>query len=305
MQREPVPPRTMLKMRTIVAALDLSTASNAVMARAIQLATAHAARLTLVHAITAESLPDMASISVQGESRLRGQLAKQAYASIEKGLVESNRTRRSDTRIDFGSPHEVIIRIAHEVSADLIVIGPHARRSAMAKILGSTADRVLRTSPIPVLIVKRRSSKPYRNVAVAVDFSPQSEAAAKAALKLAPDATVQLVHVVDIPLPFEQAMRRIGTPSAQIEEYRQTRASRARHDLSVFATDVIGRRETVGRELEGAPGAALVRLSRSKDIDLLALGSHGRGVVLQALLGSVALQILREAACDVLVARSS
>jgi hypothetical protein len=98
----PVPLRTMLKMQRIVAALDLSSASNAVTARAIQLTTAHAARLTLVHAIVAEALPDMASISAQGESGLRDQLAKQAYTSIEKGLVESNRTRRSDIRIDFG-----------------------------------------------------------------------------------------------------------------------------------------------------------------------------------------------------------
>lgn len=182
------------------------------------------------------------------------------------------------------------------------MIGPHSGKLPLAKILGSTADRVLRTSPIPVLVVKGQTSKPYQNVTVAIDFSLHSEAAAKAALKLAPDATVQLVHVIDIPLPFKQALRRTGTPSTEIEKYRQARASRARHDLSVFATDVIRRHGTVARELEGAPGAALVRLSRSEDIDLLALGSHGRGVVLQALIGSVAQQVLREAACDVLVA---
>jgi nucleotide-binding universal stress UspA family protein len=289
-------------MNTILVALDLEAGSDAVLSRAVQLATAHAARLVVLHAVATDMLPDAAHVSGHTEIDLRDFIRQQAHTTVDTLLIESGRPRRSDIRIDFGSPHEVITRVANEFSADLIVIAPHGRESLRAKILGSTADRVLRTSPMPILVVKGRSAEPYRNVAVAVDFSPQSEGAAKAAHKLAPEAAIELVHVIDIPFTFEQALRRTGTSSASIERYRRARAARARHDLSAFATNVIGLRGATARELQGAPGAVLVRLSRSKNIDLLAMGSHGRGVVLQTLLGSVAQRVLREAACDVLVA---
>lgn len=53
---------------------------------------------------------------------------------------------------------------------------------------------------------------------------------------------------------------------------------------------------------EGEPGRTLARLARSRRVDLLVLGPHGRGVVLRALLGSVTQRVLREASCDILVA---
>lgn len=64
---------------------------------------------------------------------------------------------------------------------------------------------------------------------------------------------------------------------------------------------MIGGDKASTRFLAGEAGPALVRLSQGKGIDLLVLGPHGRGVVLQALLGSVTQRVLREAACDVMI----
>ncbi|MDV6329040.1 universal stress protein, partial [Idiomarina sp. Sol25] len=92
-------------------------------------------------------------------------------------------------------------------------------------------------------------------------------------------------------------------PQAEMERYRLTRVATARDELSTFARDEVGTDNSTTNVLEGDPGPALVRLARSKSVDLLALGPHGRGVVLQTLLGSVTQRVLREASCDVLVAR--
>ena len=120
-------------------------------------------------------------------------------------------------RVEFGSPHDVITRVAGERSADLVVLGPgkSTGRSLREKVLGSTADRVIRTSPAPVLLVKIDSPEPYRQVVVAVDFSPQSVSAALDARKLTPHVRLRLLHVVDVPLPFEQALLRVGTSQAE------------------------------------------------------------------------------------------
>ena len=69
-------------VKTIVAALDLQTGSEAALDRALQLATAHAARLVLLHVIEDEPLTQAASVSGRSESDLRDQLRRQAVATI-------------------------------------------------------------------------------------------------------------------------------------------------------------------------------------------------------------------------------
>jgi len=291
-------------MKTILAALDLEEGSDAVLARAAQLAGEHGAWLVLLHVIETESLTHSVALSQHTESDLRDKLTRQAAGRIEESLAGVDRTRRTDVTVEFGSPHEVITRVAGERSADVIVLGPGKSpgKSLREKVLGSTADRVIRTSPAPVLVVKANAPEPYRHIVVAVDFSPQSASAAQQARKLAPHARLRLAHAVEIPLSFEQALLRARTPQAEIKQYLLTKASKARDELLTFARDVAGLDRAATQIVKGAPGPALIRLARSKRVDLLALGPHGRGVVLQALLGSVTQKALREAACDVLVA---
>jgi nucleotide-binding universal stress UspA family protein len=292
----------MESVNTIVAALDLEAGSDVVLTRAIQLASAHGARLIVVHVIEADPSSEAAELSGRSENELRDDLKRQALATIEPRVVESGRTRRTEVQVAFGSPHAAITRVADERHADVIIIGPGKAGSLKEKVFGSTADRVVRSAAAPVLVVRKDSAEPYREVAIAVDFSPQSATAVKEAYKLVPEAAVQLIHAVHIPLTFEQAMRRTGTSQIEIEQYRLARAKKASDDLSVFVRDVVGVPKVAARVLEGAPGPALVRLSRGHRVDLLALGPHGRGVVRQALLGSVTQRVLREAVCDVLVA---
>lgn len=293
-----------MALKTILAALDLAGERDAVLARAVQLAAEHGAWLVLLHVVDTEALAQIAKVSGESESDLRDQLRQQAVARIDDSLLDLGRTRRSEVRIEFGSPHDVITRVAVEQAADLVVLGSGKSpgMSLRKKVLGSTADRVIRTSPATVLVVKTQAAEPYRHVAVAIDFSPQSASAAKEARNLAPNARLRLIHVVGVPLTFEQAILRVGTTQAEMYRYRLTRVATARAELSAFARNEGGIDDAATKILEGDPGPALVRLARSKSVDLLALGPHGRGVVLQTLLGSVTQRVLREASCDVLVA---
>lgn len=215
-------------MKMILAALDLEVRSDAVLARAVQLAATHAAQLVLLHVFERETLSYVVGVSGRSETDLQDELRQQTLTRLEAFLSEIGRTRRSASRVEFGSPHEVITRVAREISAGLIVIRPGKKQSLKEKVLRSTADRVIRTSSAPVLVVKRQPVKPYMQVAVAVDFSPQSAAAAKEACKLAPEGRITLVHVDDIPLTVEQVMLRAGTSQAAMEEYRSARITKAR-----------------------------------------------------------------------------
>jgi nucleotide-binding universal stress UspA family protein len=153
-------------------------------------------------------------------------------------------------------------------------------------------------------VVRKQVTEPYRRVAIAVDFSAQSAAAMMEAHRLAPGASLELVHAVDIPLTFQQAMLRAGTTETEIQKYLAARADKAREDLSSFTREILGADQAAIRILEGQAGPVLVRLSKSRSVDLLAMGPHGRGIILQALLGSVTQRVLRETRCDVLVTSS-
>ena len=185
--------------------------------------------------------------------------------------------------------------------ADVVVIGPGKGSTLKDKFLGSIADRVIRMSSAPVLVAREPSVKPYRNVAVAADDSPQAARAFTEARRLVPGAIFQLVRAVDIPFTFQQAMLRAGTTRAEMEHYRVALAEKAREKLCAFQQNSFGTAVFAIEILDGEPGLALVRFSKSSHVDLLAMGTHGRGVVLQALLGSVARHVLGEAVCDVLI----
>jgi nucleotide-binding universal stress UspA family protein len=113
-------------MKTILAALNLEGGSDAVLVHAAQLAGEHAAWLVL-HVTETESLSHVAGVTGRVESDLQDQARPQAVTRLEEYLVESGRTRRTDLRVEFGSPHEVITRVAGERSADLVVSGDTGR----------------------------------------------------------------------------------------------------------------------------------------------------------------------------------
>src|SRR5690606_13667760 len=92
------------------------------------------------------------------------------------------------------------------VSADLIVIGPHRGEAAEYPVLGTTADRLVRTAKVPCLIVRESLTFPVQRMGVFVDFSPGAQAAVEttsawasafAGGPSAGQADVSVVHVAE------------------------------------------------------------------------------------------------------------
>ncbi|RKD88995.1 universal stress protein [Halopiger aswanensis] len=68
--------------------------------------------------------------------------------------IADERDRRLDTEIVTGEPDHRIVAQAEEQSADLIVIGSHGQANISRLLLGSVAEKVVRRSPVPVLVVR-------------------------------------------------------------------------------------------------------------------------------------------------------
>lgn len=289
-----------MTIKTILAAIALEGGDQPVVQRAMRLAAAHGARLILAHAL--ESLPgaDFDLPAPASEAAIADLLRAEATASLQQMATDA--PTPTEVVVAAGKADQLIERLIREQAVDLLVIGPGKPQNLRERVFGSTADRVVRTGLCPTLVVKRATDAPYRRVIAAIDFSPMSFAAAQAAGEVAPRAALELVHALEIPLSFEQAMLKVGTPQAEIVHYRRVKARAARAELRSLRDSLSAPGRV--RVVHGDPAATLVRMARSGKTDLVALGIQGRNAVSKLVLGSVARRVLGGATCDVLLART-
>lgn len=134
----------------VLAATDFSEASAAATDLAIALAQDCGAGLTVLNVCEVPTFPEaippvdfVTTLSDVASTRLTGLLGEiRVRLPGAKGLVR------------VGSPWEEIVAAARDLGADLLVVGTHGRRGLTHALLGSVAERVVRTSPIPVLTVR-------------------------------------------------------------------------------------------------------------------------------------------------------
>jgi nucleotide-binding universal stress UspA family protein len=141
-----------------------------------------------------------------------------------------------------------------------------------------------------------------RKILVPFDFSPHSREATRWAVDLAQrhDASVTLAHVSQpIAFPPGPDGSSILTVDALAEAPRELAAALERARAEVEAEGV--RAESC--VLDGSPAAEIIELARARGFDLVVMGTHGRGWIAHALLGSVAEKVVRKAPCPVLTVR--
>ena len=144
--------------KRILVPVDGSRASQRGLREAIRLAKGQHASLQLVHVVdehtvlvsAAEVGPDMVNLML--ELRKRGsRLLRNAETLVRRnGLKYTAVLLEAQT----GPAADLIVRQARKSRADLIVIGTHGRRGLRRLIMGSDAEQVVRSSPVPVMLVR-------------------------------------------------------------------------------------------------------------------------------------------------------
>ncbi|HVQ42865.1 MAG TPA: universal stress protein [Vicinamibacterales bacterium] len=143
---------------------------------------------------------------------------------------------------------------------------------------------------------------PYKRLLVPVDFSPVSLEALATARDLAKTtgASLHLFHSVD-----DVAWRYLGYPLEALGEVQTTVTDSANEQLRELAIKEQREGLTVESTLvvSTRPASAIVEFAREHAIDLIVMGTHGRGAMLRMMLGSVAEHVVRTAPCPVMVVR--
>ena len=145
----------------------------------------------------------------------------------------------------------------------------------------------------------------YRRILVPVDFSAEASRALRYGCALARQhqAQLYLIHVVQDLVPIGIGGGGIAASSAAqyVSEVEESAGEALSHVPSPSWTEGL----TVLRQtMIGSPGDRIVEFAKTNDIDLVCLGTHGRGGLKRLFLGSVAEKVVQHAHCKVLVVRT-
>lgn len=138
-------------LRSILVATDLGEGTDTIVARAAGLAAASGAALHVLASFDLQPLPNADDVlEASSFAGARNALDEQVARTVPPHVIEASR------EVVIFVARKAIRDRAEEVSADLIVPGPHRARRGDA-LLGSTGDRVIRTARVPVLFSGTRS----------------------------------------------------------------------------------------------------------------------------------------------------
>jgi nucleotide-binding universal stress UspA family protein len=280
-------------IQTVLIGTSLDESSDAVVRVGVEVARAVGAQVHLVHAFT----PPVGYGTEWGldfgideflrteEERLRAALAAQA-----------ERLGAGAWSLESGVAHRVLSKVAERLEAGLVVVG--ASEGRMARLLGSTADRVIRKSRRPVLMVRGEPPVPFARALAPVDLSPLSAEAFRRGLGLLAavgGGEPPLVEALFVLTVLQRQVAPQFTPE-QIDRFAVEELERFVAANAGEAAERVVRKVRTGNVRE----EILAEIEEWRP-DLVFLGTHGIGGFDRLVIGSVAADVMREAPCSVLV----
>ena len=140
-----------MKLKRILLPVDFSACSHKALGYALSMARQFQAELLLLHVV--ENIYPPPELLVVDTSALHYRVREEAEKQLAGWAKEiSGVNKRSFIRT--GNPHYEIVAAADENNIDLIILGTHGRSGVAHLFLGSTAERVVRHAPCPVMVVR-------------------------------------------------------------------------------------------------------------------------------------------------------
>lgn len=296
----------MIKIERILCPTNLSTESDEAFRYAVALARAYDAKLFLLYCGEA-ALAGVGVASQRASKQIKG-LFEEGLAN-HLGLSDFSQLNWEGIIIENSRDvGEEIVREAAYRRVDLIVMRSR-RRPRAATLLGSTAERVCRTAPCPVLVTHPREQEwvgrttgeiDLRRVMVAYDFSNDSELALSYGTSFAQEFQTEL-HLLHVLAPPETDMPEVAWGAGCADNAYHAAARRLQQ--AVPAEVHLWCKRIVNAARWGKPYQEILSYAREQEMDLICMGASGTNFSMGALFGSNADRVLRQAPCPVLVAR--
>jgi nucleotide-binding universal stress UspA family protein len=287
----------MITIKKILCPVDFFPASDAAVTYAAGLASNYDAQLRLLHVIgpVVSTAMDFPAYSLDVTKSLE-ESCKRELNTLEAAVREGGVDVQSEVRL--GDVYDEIKRTIQVEKPDLLVMGTHGRRGAERWFMGSTTERLLRHSPVPLVTIsasgdKSFGSPKFRRILVTTDFSEGTADALSYAFSVAQEneSQVTLLHVLnDVSVELSGG------------KYRESLVNGVRGQLDeMVPPEARNWCDIVPRVEYGVPYRTILRTIENEKIDLLVMNIHGKGMLDRALLGSTAERVVRVAPCPVMM----
>ncbi|MCE9583831.1 MAG: universal stress protein [Planctomycetes bacterium] len=281
-------------LERILVPLDGSEIAEAVLGQACRLLRLKDAEVLLFEAVPVPVQPGLEYAPLLADLKTE---AERYVGALSKQLVGEGVRARGIVRV--GGEAAGVLDVAKEEKATLIAMATHGRTGMSRFVFGSVAEKVLRASDVPVLLVRS-----YRAAAVGADRTPVQEIpfrkilfpvdGSETSLAILPQirdfaksvgAAVIVLGVVE---PQSQGKTGHGEPLVRL-------ATKALAEAGVPVDPVVRL---------GDPASEILDASKRHDVDLIAMSTHGRSGVSRWVFGSVTEKVLRGATVPLLVLRA-
>ncbi len=286
---------------TILVPLDGTSEAAVALTPALTVAKVTGAAVHLLTVIDAEA-------SAADYARIRADLEGVAAELRSPGS-------RVDTAVRRGDPAAEIVAAAVKFGADLVSMATHGRGGLERAYLGSVAQDVLATSPVPVMLHPPGGHQMTRLeiLLVPVDGSPGGALALASAVPLARSTNARVV-LVDVAVPFVAYTMMSGYVNGAYY-FDPAWDDEALESAKRYVSGMADRLQHAGVQAEGraitgelrlpstSVAEAIVRSADEVGADLIVMSTHAHTGPARALLGSVADAVVRNARRPLLLPR--
>ncbi|MCP4005258.1 MAG: universal stress protein [bacterium] len=300
----------MSAVNSILVATDFSSHAECALEQATKLASLLGARVHLVFAVhvpVQPLLPEMAIVPADmiGQMREFGRTKAQETANkIEAAGVEY------EIHIEEGEPSRVVLDLAERLKIDMIAVGRRGQSALEHVIVGSVAERLLRSADCPVLTaVSEGGELSLDEILVATDLSDAAIGALGVAQTIAAASPPTRLLLAYAHPPGIQAVRflaqtdervSIGTGIPILDSLAEDVVTRASALLDPARNGGVQSYLVTG---DGKPDTLILETAEQRNVKLIVMGTHGRRGISHLVLGSVAERVVHGASCSVITAR--
>jgi nucleotide-binding universal stress UspA family protein len=278
---------------SVLCPVDFSDASRGALRYAARLAEFLKAELTVV-TVTDPLLTEAAEFS-GAVAQLPEAVRKELYRFCEDTFEHAVTCEGIRFEVVTGKPAVEILRLAHDRPADVIVMSTHGLTGVRKLFFGSTTERVLRETTVPILLTPAHDQGPtrfddirraVRRVLVPVDLTAATIDQVSAARDVAAvlDVPVVLAYVVE-PVRFAVSGP-LHLPNVDVE-----RRFRAEKGLAELVSNIPPNLRPEALVAYGDPAEEIAKVARDRDVGLIVIGLHASSL-LGPRMGSVTYRVL-------------
>jgi nucleotide-binding universal stress UspA family protein len=269
-------------MKHILVPCDFSDPAVQAFKFAAQIASQSKGQVTLLNVVEIPVMHDTVLMPVLSfEEAFLREAREKADKNFQKMKEKWGSDIKMNYQVSYGATSSTIREVAEEIKADLIVMGTHGASGMKELVIGSNAEKIVRTSPIPVISVKKNVRGAVKDIVFPVTPFQDDE------------NLFQKVKALQYFFQAKLHLLFVNTPGVFVRD------SVSRPQLTALAKRLLLKDYTINIYNDLSEEDGIRGFAQSIGADMVAIGTHGRRGLNHLVTGSIAEDIVNHLECPI------